>query len=105
MPLSWTRTLRCRSAFCWSDSNSRSPSAGCEMSPASDRSRPRESTKMSTDAAVSHTEKAIAQSPQMTERPWQPLFGLRADNADYPARGNLEGEGIVIFKTQVGYRG
>ena len=60
---------------------------------------------MSTDAAVSHTEKAIAQSPQMTERPWQPLFGLRADNADYPARGNLEGEGIVIFKTQVGYRG
>jgi nitrite reductase/ring-hydroxylating ferredoxin subunit len=41
----------------------------------------------------------------MTKQPWQPLSGLRADNAKYPARASLDGEGIVIFKTQSGYRG
>ena len=41
----------------------------------------------------------------MTELPWQPLDGLRPDNAKYPARARLEGEGIVILKTKSGYRG
>jgi nitrite reductase/ring-hydroxylating ferredoxin subunit len=58
-----------------------------------------------TGAAVAHTEQHIAESPQMTERPWQPLSGLRADNTRYPARASLDGEGIVIFRTQAGYRG
>lgn len=41
----------------------------------------------------------------MTERPWQPLGGLRPDNPAFPARAKLEDEGIVIFKTKSGYRG
>jgi nitrite reductase/ring-hydroxylating ferredoxin subunit len=60
---------------------------------------------MNTEAAMARTEQDVADSPQMTERPWQPLSGLRADNTKYPARASLDGEGIVIFKTQAGYRG
>jgi nitrite reductase/ring-hydroxylating ferredoxin subunit len=41
----------------------------------------------------------------MTEPPWQPLAGLRADHVKYPARASMEGEGIVVFKTKSGYRG
>jgi nitrite reductase/ring-hydroxylating ferredoxin subunit len=41
---------------------------------------------------------------QMTERPWQVLAGLRPDS-NYPARANLAGEGIVIFRTKSGFRG
>lgn len=44
-------------------------------------------------------------SSQMTERPWHPLGGLRPDNAKYPARASLDGEGIVVLKTETGYRG
>jgi nitrite reductase/ring-hydroxylating ferredoxin subunit len=58
-----------------------------------------------TGAAVAHAEQDIAESLEMTERPWQPLSGLRADNTKYPARASLDGEGIVILKTQAGYRG
>jgi nitrite reductase/ring-hydroxylating ferredoxin subunit len=55
--------------------------------------------------AAAHVEQDMAESSHMTERPWQPLSGLRADNAKYPARASIGGEGIVIFKTQSGYRG
>lgn len=41
----------------------------------------------------------------MTERPWQVLAGLRPDNSKFPARANLEGEGIVILRTKTGFRG
>ena len=51
------------------------------------------------------TENEISGSAQMTEQPWQPLSGLRADNTKYPARASLAGEGIVIFKTRNGLRG
>jgi nitrite reductase/ring-hydroxylating ferredoxin subunit len=47
----------------------------------------------------------IAGSSQMTERPWQPLAGLRPDHTKYPARASMEGEGIVVFRTNSGYRG
>jgi nitrite reductase/ring-hydroxylating ferredoxin subunit len=39
------------------------------------------------------------------ERPWLELTGLSPDQAKYPARARLEGEGIVILKTRSGYRG
>jgi nitrite reductase/ring-hydroxylating ferredoxin subunit len=42
---------------------------------------------------------------QVTERPWQILAGLRPDGASFPARAKLEGEGIVVFRTQAGFRG
>ena len=42
---------------------------------------------------------------QMTDRPWHVLKGLRADNEKFPARANLDGEGIVIFRTKSGLRG
>ena len=41
----------------------------------------------------------------MTERPWHVLVGLRPDNTKFPARANLEGEGIVILRTKTGFRG
>jgi nitrite reductase/ring-hydroxylating ferredoxin subunit len=56
-------------------------------------------------SSTSQAEEKIAGSSQMTERPWQPLAGLRPDNTKYPARASMEGEGIVVFKTKSGYRG
>jgi len=41
----------------------------------------------------------------MTERPWQVLAGLRPDSSKFPARTNLEGEGIVVLRTKTGFRG
>jgi nitrite reductase/ring-hydroxylating ferredoxin subunit len=57
------------------------------------------------DSFPTSSEQNIAGYSQMTERPWQPLGGLRPDNPKCPARAMLEGEGIVIFKTKSGYRG
>ena len=42
---------------------------------------------------------------QTTDRPWQPLTGLRLESAKYPARASLGGEGIVILRTRSGLRG
>jgi nitrite reductase/ring-hydroxylating ferredoxin subunit len=42
---------------------------------------------------------------EMTERPWHVLTGLRPDSTNYPARANLGGEGIVVFRTKSGFRG
>src|ERR1700726_4342229 len=53
------------------------------------------------DPAAHHT----AGTSQMTEPPWRILTGLRPDGAKYPARPNLDGEGIVIFRTKLGFRG
>jgi nitrite reductase/ring-hydroxylating ferredoxin subunit len=47
----------------------------------------------------------IAGTSQMAEQQWQLLVGIRSDNAKYPARASLGGEGIVVFKTKSGYRG
>jgi nitrite reductase/ring-hydroxylating ferredoxin subunit len=60
---------------------------------------------MPDTTAAAQIQQDIAKSSDMTERPWQPLSGLRAGNAKYPARASIEGEGIVIFKTRTGYRG
>jgi nitrite reductase/ring-hydroxylating ferredoxin subunit len=47
----------------------------------------------------------LAGSLQTTERPWQVLAGLRPESTKFPARANLEGEGIVILRTKTGFRG
>jgi len=60
---------------------------------------------LNTDGSLAQNGQNVAEASQMTEQPWQPLSGLRADNTKYPARASLEGEGIVIFKTKTGYRG
>ena len=60
---------------------------------------------MPNTIAAADIEQETAESSHMTERPWKPLVGLSADNTKYPARASIEGEGIVIFKTQSGYRG
>jgi nitrite reductase/ring-hydroxylating ferredoxin subunit len=44
-------------------------------------------------------------SSPMTEQSWHQLAGLRSDNAKYPARASIQGEGIVVFKTKTGFRG
>ena len=41
----------------------------------------------------------------MTERPWHVLTGIRADGTRFPARAKLDGEGIVILRTETGLRG
>ncbi len=41
----------------------------------------------------------------MTEQPWQPLKGLQPEPNQYPARASLGGEGIVVFRTNSGWRG
>jgi len=60
---------------------------------------------LNTNSPSAQNQQNGAEASQMTEQPWQPLSGLRADNTKYPARASLEGEGIVIFKTKTGYRG
>jgi nitrite reductase/ring-hydroxylating ferredoxin subunit len=60
---------------------------------------------MQTSSPAAQPTEAIAERSHMTERPWQPLVGLRPGNAKYPARASVEGEGIVILKTKSGYRG
>jgi nitrite reductase/ring-hydroxylating ferredoxin subunit len=58
-----------------------------------------------SDSSKSFSEENSAGLSQMTERPWHALVGLRPDNAKYPARASLDGDGIVILKTKTGYRG
>jgi nitrite reductase/ring-hydroxylating ferredoxin subunit len=41
----------------------------------------------------------------MTEQPWQILKGLAPEPAKYPARASLDDEGIVVFRTNSGWRG
>lgn len=41
----------------------------------------------------------------MTGRPWQVLTGVHPDQAKYPARATIGGEGIVVFRTNSGLRG
>jgi nitrite reductase/ring-hydroxylating ferredoxin subunit len=47
----------------------------------------------------------VAELADAADRPWQPLAGVTPQTADYPARAKLDGEGIVIFKTDAGWRG
>ena len=60
---------------------------------------------LNSNSTMAQPEQAGAGLSQMTERPWHLLAGLRPDNAKYPARASIEGEGIVILKTKSGYRG
>ncbi len=55
-------------------------------------------------APNNHPDGEAVQS-NLTERPWQPLNGLRSDTSKFPARANLDGEGIVVFRTKTGLRG
>jgi nitrite reductase/ring-hydroxylating ferredoxin subunit len=58
-----------------------------------------------TDASPEPPAADVAGFADMTERPWQQLGGLATDNTKYPARGSIEGVGIVVFKTKSGFRG
>ncbi len=40
-----------------------------------------------------------------TVEAWQPLNVLNVEATNFPARAQINGEGIVIFRTQTGYRG
>jgi nitrite reductase/ring-hydroxylating ferredoxin subunit len=42
---------------------------------------------------------------QTTEGSWQLLAGLHPEATTYPARANIGGESIVIFRTRAGFRG
>jgi nitrite reductase/ring-hydroxylating ferredoxin subunit len=52
-------------------------------------------------AAVSHAP-ASSQAPA---RSWQLLTELHPEATKYPARANIAGESIVIFRTRAGFRG
>ncbi len=57
------------------------------------------------EAAAQTQHLSITDSSQMTEQPWQPLKGLQPEPTQYPARASLGGEGIVVFRTNSGWRG
>ncbi len=57
------------------------------------------------EAAAQIQHSSITDSSQMTEQPWQPLKGLQPEPIKYPARASLGGEGIVVFRTNSGWRG
>jgi nitrite reductase/ring-hydroxylating ferredoxin subunit len=44
-------------------------------------------------------------SSKMDDQPWHLLAGLKPDDPKFPARANLNGEGIVILRTKTGFRG
>lgn len=46
-----------------------------------------------------------AASSQTTYGSWQLLAGLHPEATKYPARANIGGESIVIFRTRAGFRG
>jgi nitrite reductase/ring-hydroxylating ferredoxin subunit len=46
-----------------------------------------------------------AASSQATHGSWQLLAGLHPQATNYPARANIGGESIVIFRTRTGFRG
>jgi nitrite reductase/ring-hydroxylating ferredoxin subunit len=52
-------------------------------------------------AAVSDTPAAS----QLLHDSWQLLPGLHLETTKYPARANIAGESIVIFRTKTGFRG
>jgi nitrite reductase/ring-hydroxylating ferredoxin subunit len=41
----------------------------------------------------------------MTEHAWQLLAGVHPENSKFPARTTLDNEGIIVFRTQQGFRG
>jgi nitrite reductase/ring-hydroxylating ferredoxin subunit len=48
---------------------------------------------------------STTEASQSIDRSWRVLTGLRPDSATFPARANLDGEGIVVFRTRSGFRG
>ena len=48
---------------------------------------------------------AAAAAVVSIDKEWQVLTGFRPDGVKYPARANLDGEGIVVFRTKSGLRG
>jgi nitrite reductase/ring-hydroxylating ferredoxin subunit len=46
-----------------------------------------------------------AASSQAPAGSWQLLTGLHPEATKYPARANIAGESIVIFRTKTGFRG
>jgi nitrite reductase/ring-hydroxylating ferredoxin subunit len=46
-----------------------------------------------------------AAASSQTQGSWQLLAGLHPEATAYPARANIGGESIVIFRTRTGFRG
>jgi len=66
------------------------------MSATLDPSDAQAGTTAASDAAV---------SAQTSDGSWQLLAGLHPEATKYPARANIAGESIVIFRTKTGFRG
>jgi nitrite reductase/ring-hydroxylating ferredoxin subunit len=47
----------------------------------------------------------VAASSQVPHDSWQLLTGLHPETTKYPARANIAGESIVIFRAKTGFRG
>src|SRR5213593_3020006 len=101
-PRSWIKTSQCRLACYCYGSSSPLCCGGC--------ARFRANVRWQLEAMATILKSAACEggtsqkTAEMTERPWQALTGLRPDT-NYPARANLEGEGIVVFRTKSGFRG
>jgi nitrite reductase/ring-hydroxylating ferredoxin subunit len=59
----------------------------------------------STDTTRDLGAGAAAATVVSIDKDWHVLTGFRPDGVKYPARANLDGEGIVIFRTKSGLRG
>jgi nitrite reductase/ring-hydroxylating ferredoxin subunit len=66
------------------------------MSPTLDPSAAEVATAAAADAA---------RSPQTNPESWQLLAGLHPEATKYPARANIAGDSIVVFRTRTGFRG
>jgi nitrite reductase/ring-hydroxylating ferredoxin subunit len=52
-----------------------------------------------TEASIDSTDEG------MTIEAWQLLKGLHVDETKFPVRAEVDGEGIIVFRTKTGYRG
>jgi nitrite reductase/ring-hydroxylating ferredoxin subunit len=63
------------------------------------------SAALDPSAAQAATVSDVAAASPVTHESWQLLAGLHPETTKYPARANIAGESIVIFRTPTGFRG
>jgi nitrite reductase/ring-hydroxylating ferredoxin subunit len=63
------------------------------------------SATLDPSVAQAATASDVAAPSLRTHGSWQLLAGLHPETTKYPARANIAGESIVIFRTLTGFRG
>jgi nitrite reductase/ring-hydroxylating ferredoxin subunit len=63
------------------------------------------SATLDPSAAQAATVSDVAAASPARHESWQLLAGLHPEATKFPARANIAGESIVIFRTRTGFRG